>query len=151
MTVHYREGDATQPISTTGESARLVAHIVNTNFVWGKGFVLAVSAKWPEARSSYLDWRGAKLGDTQFVESTTGLIVANMMAQYLYTPYGQTIPLQYGSLKKCLEQVAKVARVRGATVHMPRIGCGIAGGSWPRVLPLLEAHTDITWYVYDLA
>ncbi|CAM5711440.1 hypothetical protein [Streptomyces coeruleorubidus] len=26
----------------------------------------------------------------------------------------------------------------GATVHMPRIGCGLAGGKWSRVEPLIE-------------
>ena len=26
----------------------------------------------------------------------------------------------------------------GASVHMPRIGCGLAGGKWERIEPLIE-------------
>jgi hypothetical protein len=34
--------------------------------------------------------------------------------------------------------VALKAAELGAFVHMPRIGCGLAGGEWRRVEPLIE-------------
>ncbi len=40
----------------------------------------------------------------------------------------------------------------GASVHMPRIGCGLAGGKWSRVEPLVTerlAKRDIAVTVYD--
>jgi hypothetical protein len=47
--------------------------------------------------------------------------------------------------------------VRGtaiATVHMPRIGCGLAGGTWDRIGPIVErtlSAKNIGAFVYDLA
>ncbi|MZD09519.1 Appr-1-p processing protein, partial [Streptomyces sp. SID5785] len=42
----------------------------------------------------------------------------------------------------------------GATVHMPRIGCGLAGGRWSRVEPmvterLVRRGTPVTVYDHD--
>ncbi len=40
----------------------------------------------------------------------------------------------------------------GASVHMPRIGCGLAGGRWPRVEPLIVerlVRRGIEVTVYD--
>jgi len=41
-----------------------------------------------------------------------------------------------------------------ASVHLPRIGCGLAGGEWSKIEPLLEKHIcvkDVAVFVYDLA
>ena len=40
----------------------------------------------------------------------------------------------------------------GASVHMPRIGCGLADGEWSKVEPLIEEHlceAGIAVTVYD--
>jgi hypothetical protein len=37
-------------------------------------------------------------------------------------------------------------------VHLPRIGCGLAGGTWKRVEPLIDARLcarDVPVTVYD--
>ncbi|MFH2141814.1 MAG: hypothetical protein ABIJ97_05295 [Bacteroidota bacterium] len=39
------------------------------------------------------------------------------------------------------------------SVHMPRIGCGLAGGKWAKIEPLiikLLSGFDIQVFVYDL-
>ena len=39
-----------------------------------------------------------------------------------------------------------------ATVHMPRIGCGLAGGTWDNIEPIIErtlCEADIEVSVYD--
>jgi hypothetical protein len=39
-----------------------------------------------------------------------------------------------------------------ATIHMPRIGCGLAGGKWESVEPLIRiAIPTIEVFVYDLS
>ncbi|MEU2680946.1 hypothetical protein ABZ638_29070 [Streptomyces sp. NPDC007107] len=41
----------------------------------------------------------------------------------------------------------------GASVHMPRIGCGLAGGTWARVEPLVTGRLvarGIEVTVYDV-
>ena len=40
-----------------------------------------------------------------------------------------------------------------ASVHMPRIGCGLAGGNWDQIEPLLEEHLAMAGFdvrMYDL-
>lgn len=60
-------------------------------------------------------------------------------------------PIRYDALKRCLEILAVEARKLQATVHLPRIGCGLAGGKWESVEPLIrEAMPDTGVFVYDL-
>ena len=40
----------------------------------------------------------------------------------------------------CLKAVGDRAAELGASLHMPRIGCGLAGGDWSKVEPLLVEH-----------
>lgn len=62
-------------------------------------------------------------------------------------------PLRYEALANCLTEVMSSARIIKASVHMPRIGCGLAGGKWERVGPMVEglaAAFEVDVYVYDL-
>ena len=55
-------------------------------------------------------------------------------------------------VRACLQQVAVRAQELAASVHMPRIGCGLAGGDWSKVEPLIEAAlcaNGIAVTVYD--
>jgi O-acetyl-ADP-ribose deacetylase (regulator of RNase III) len=64
--------------------------------------------------------------------------VANMVAQRGTKRGSSGPPIRYGAVGKCLEKVAEKAVELAASVHMPRIGCGLAGGDWSRVEPLVE-------------
>jgi O-acetyl-ADP-ribose deacetylase (regulator of RNase III) len=62
--------------------------------------------------------------------------------------------VRYEAIRAGLALVRDHALRLGATVHMPRIGCGLAGGRWEMIEPLvaeeLERHgVEVT--VYDLA
>lgn len=41
-TIAYKRGDATQPV---GEGSKVLVHVCNDIGGWGRGFVLAVSAR----------------------------------------------------------------------------------------------------------
>lgn len=159
--ITYVVGDATDPI---GDGPRIIAHIVNDRGWWGRGFVMAVSARWPEARRSYQRFhQGAnypgeassfRLGVVQFVPVGDGIEIANMIGQHgvRQRQYGPP-PIRYEALAGCLAAVGSRAVERKASVHMPRIGCGLAGGSWDRVEPLIvEQLCDrgVPVVVYDL-
>jgi hypothetical protein len=52
-----------------------------------------------------------------------------------------------------LEKVAELATARGATVHMPRIGTGEAGGSWNIIEGIIRetlVSRRIPVTIYDL-
>jgi len=61
-------------------------------------------------------------------------------------------PIRYDAVAACLEKVAEKAIELGASVHMPRIGCGLAGGEWSKVEPIIKEHLcgrGVTVTVYD--
>ena len=130
MGIMYLKGDATDP-KISGKI--IIAHICNDIGAWGKGFVLAVSNKWPQVRQAYISRDTYQLGTVQLVCVDNYRAVANMIAQHGIRSRNNPIPLDYAALRNCLAKVAVYARKHNATIHMPRIGCGLAGGEWVAV------------------
>jgi O-acetyl-ADP-ribose deacetylase (regulator of RNase III) len=60
-------------------------------------------------------------------------------------------PIRYDALEDCLTNVKHTIDHLGkSSVHMPRIGCGLAGGKWGTIEPIIERTLlDIETYVYD--
>jgi hypothetical protein len=59
-------------------------------------------------------------------------------------------PIRYDALRTCLTKVAEKAISLGSTIHAPRIGCALSGGSWSRVEPLIqETMPDLQVFIYD--
>jgi O-acetyl-ADP-ribose deacetylase (regulator of RNase III) len=63
-------------------------------------------------------------------------------------------PIRYDAVEKALATLAVEANRLGASVHMPRIGCGLAGGKWERIEPIIQktlcsAGVDVTVYDFE--
>ena len=146
--VGYYQGDATYPRSRPA----IIAHVCNNKGGWGRGFVLSISKRWRGPEQFFrASAKRAELGDIQVSRVEETVWVANMIAQNGYQSKDNPIPLDYRALRSCLQQVATLARQRGASVHMPRIGCGLAGGSWETVEKILQdVFSNIEVYVYSL-
>jgi O-acetyl-ADP-ribose deacetylase (regulator of RNase III) len=150
--IHYLKGDATSP-QTKGP--KIIAHICNDKGRWGKGFVLALSKRWSEPEAEYRRWYASKqavfmLGMIQLVQVRPDTWVANMIAQSGTKTGSQGPPIRYDALGKALRFLAVDVEERQATVHMPRIGTGLAGGRWELVEPLIQAALgDRSVFVYD--
>jgi O-acetyl-ADP-ribose deacetylase (regulator of RNase III) len=58
-------------------------------------------------------------------------------------------PIRYEAVLEGLQKVG--AKAQNASVHMPRIGCGLAGGTWDQIEPLIIATliSVISVWVYD--
>jgi O-acetyl-ADP-ribose deacetylase (regulator of RNase III) len=65
-----------------------------------------------------------------------------MLAQHAYRTPDNPVPLRYDALETALSSLAHFAAAHNATVHMPRIGAGLAGGDWERIAALIERHLD---------
>jgi len=135
--VTYVTGDATAP----ADRPAVIAHICNDVGGWGKGFVLAISKRWKAPEAAYRDWYASGeefgLGSTQLVEVEPGLYVANMVAQRDIRAHGGVPPIRYEALHRALEALdQKVAPE--TSIHMPRIGCGLAGGTWDEVSAIVD-------------
>lgn len=126
-------------------SSILIIHVVNGQGKWGKGFVLALSKHYPEAKKSYLSWskdlKAFELGNFDFcqVNSNERVYVGNMLAQeYIkQNNHDQNQYLSYEKLKECLSKVADFALVNRLSVQCPLIGSGLAGGDWNLISEML--------------
>lgn len=168
--INYVTGDATAP---QGDGPMVIAHICNNEGKWGSGFVLAVSKMDPVPEEAYRFWairgvtidpdfgpRPFALGQTQIVAVGTGMtFVANMIAQRgVRLSSSAPRAARYGALRSCLKQLADFCTMHHpkhsiASVHMPRIGCGLGGGKWEEIEPIIKETLvargiDVT--VYDL-
>jgi O-acetyl-ADP-ribose deacetylase (regulator of RNase III) len=164
MPVLHIKGDATTPIDA---GTRVIVHVVNDAGQWGKGFVVDLSERWKEPEEYYLDqhkrarWKKAEfeLGLVQWIciePGDYGIFVVNMIAQHGLRSSQNPVPLRYDELEKCLDQVAAGARglmegmdERTVSVHMPKIGSGLAGGEWARIERIVdEVFWDLPVYIY---
>src|SRR6266566_2008345 len=154
--VEYVIGDATEP---RGDGPKLIVHIVtDAAITWGgSGFAAAVRRAWPMAQDEFRLWVGPGrkelvLGNVHFSSVREDVDVASVVAQHGYGASAQP-RVRYNALREGLRKVSTVARKKGATVHMPKIGTGQAGGSWDVVeelirLTLCEEEVHVT--VYEL-
>jgi O-acetyl-ADP-ribose deacetylase (regulator of RNase III) len=152
--IKYTKGDATAPVQ---EGNKIIVHICNDIGGWGKGFVVAISKRWPGPEKQYREWsrekEGFKLGEVRFVQVEEDLWVANLIGQHkLGVDENGIPPIRYEAVLEGLKKTADFAREIQASVHMPRIGCGLAGGTWDQIEPLIKETLisngmDVT--VYD--
>lgn len=155
--INYLVGDATRPLSSGNI---IIAHICNDIGAWGKGFVLALSKLSPEPERAYRAWYAMRkqndfaLGAVQFVAVSPEIVVANMIGQHGIRKTGGIPPIRYDAVETALEIVGKKALERKASVHLPRIGCGLAGCFWDKIEPLIEKQIcdkGVMVFVYDFA
>lgn len=145
--ITYILGDATNPI---GEGMKIIPHVCNDIRVWGAGFVLALSKKWSYPEFIYRNKMEMTLGTVTFVSVEDDILVANMVGQHGVGVVNNIIPLRYDELKNCLIQLNDLAVNLNATIHMPRIGSGLAGGKWSEIEKLIEENVHVPVTVYDL-
>lgn len=153
--IDYVRGDATTPL---GKGPKVIAHVCNDMGGWGKGFVLAISKRWPEPEAAYRHWHRERanndfgLGAVQVIQVDRLLWVANMIGQHGMRTGSKGVPVRYDAIDTALGAVAARATELNASVHMPRIGCGLAGGKWERIEPSIVARlvaADVPVTVYD--
>jgi len=154
--VNYIIGDATNP-QTKGN--KIIVHVCNDIGGWGKGFVMAITKRWNQPEQQYRQWFKSNdnfsLGQVQFVQVEEELWVANLIGQHkINKDENGNAPIRYEAILSGLEKVAQFAIDKNTTVHMPRIGCGLAGGTWDKIEPLINKsllENEIETYVYDFS
>lgn len=130
--LEFKLGDATRV-----ERCVLV-HVCNDRDRWGAGFVVCVGRAFPEAERAYRAHSGHGLGSVQFVPSTREVVVANLVGQEGLRSSNNPTPIRYDAIRRGLAAVAYYALEHGLPVSMPRIGCGLAGGTWEKVEPIVR-------------
>jgi O-acetyl-ADP-ribose deacetylase (regulator of RNase III) len=156
--INYVKGDATNP---SGSGFKVICHICNDIGAWGRGFVMALSKKWPQLKPEYQQFINSykvlkqnPLGQVQFIGVGNNTAVCNMIAQHGLISMDNPQPIKYFPLEKCLEQVGfyYYATNPPTSIHMPRIGCGLAGGKWELIEPIIQdklCKLGLEVFVYD--
>lgn len=152
-------GDATLPV---GSGTKVITHLCNDVGAWGRGFVLALGSRYPAARQQYRAWAQGhdplpfQLGQVQFVTVAPDLHIANLLGQHGIARKDrrpQDPPIRYDAIREGLGRVRIFAQRQHASVHMPRIGTGLAGGDWTVIQGLIQDEllsSSIRVTVYDL-
>jgi len=133
-------GDATLP---RGVGPRVIVHLVNDRTSnWGGAFARALRARHPVAQEDFRAWANEdpsrlRLGAAFFSEVEDGLNVATIVAQH---GYGRSARprIRYAAVREALVTVSRIASEEGASVHMPRIGAGQAGGRWALIREIID-------------
>ncbi len=121
--------------------------------------MLALSRVSIEPERAFRQWYANRannnfaLGNVQFVEFAPETLVANMIGQHKIRTEGGIPPIRYEAVEKSLSKICREALRLGASVHLPRIGCGLAGGDWRQIQLLIEKELcafDVSVFVYDL-
>lgn len=151
--ITYVKGDATRPV---GPGPWMVAHVVNDIGVYGAGFSGAVLKRWPHV---YKDFKKMELGTVDFRLARSiyspekawldpdRIVVAHMCAQKGVGT--NKVRIQYHMLADCLSEIKMLSDGDGFSIHMPRIGCGLAGGDWQVVEEIIDS-VELDCTVYDL-
>jgi O-acetyl-ADP-ribose deacetylase (regulator of RNase III) len=157
--INYITGDLLSDNELNKYEGKLILHVCNNKGGWGSGFVVSLSNKWKEPEKEYRKLKEYKLGFSQFIFINSNTIVINMIAQNGYGNSKKTgiVYLQYDALEKCLNQIGKftteIIKTDKPSILMPRIGCGLAGGSWIEVEKIIEktlCSLDLNIFVYSL-
>lgn len=169
--IKYVKGDATWP--APDDKTKVILHCCNDLGGWGSGFVVALSNRYLNVDVAYRNWfhqTGAVspfdilyesskvpgLGEIQVLELSPKLLLCNMIGQHGVGHLGVTPPIRYEAFEQgfqALNDFFSLMDITDASIHCPRLGCGLAGGDWAKVSDLLMEHfvsNSFPVTVYDL-
>jgi len=118
----------------------ILVHQVNLLGIMGGGIAFQIANKWPALHRAYKELfrtGSLELGGVFFFSINPGLIVANLAGQESIGG----IATRYEAYDKALPEINAMAESVGLPVYFPKnIGCGLAGGDWSIMEPILEKY-----------
>ncbi|MBO6756363.1 MAG: macro domain-containing protein [Roseibium sp.] len=137
---------------------KIICQLVNDKAVkWGGGVARKIAKRFPDAEEAYSEQvmkipQRDRLGRVIFSKASEDVTIASLVGQEGFGP--SLFPrIRYAALQTCLEQVADHAASIGASIHMPKIGTGSAGGDWSTIEEMLDdvmVRAGLFVTVYDV-
>lgn len=153
--IRLLHGDILEP---RNGGKKIICQLVNDKAVkWGGGVANRIARRFPYAEEAYSKQfvqipQRDRLGRAIFSEASEDLTIASLIGQEGFGP--SLFPrIRYAELGACLEQAAEYAASVGASIHMPKIGTGSAGGDWSTIKELIIAvmvRAGLSVTVYDV-
>lgn len=87
---------------------------------------------------------------THIVENNTVLNIINAYTQYYYGFRNGKAPVDYEAITLCMRKINH--NFKGKSILVPLIGCGLAGGDWNIVKPIIQRELvdmDVTIVHYE--
>jgi len=160
MKINYIIGDATNPVQNE-KGMKFIAHCCNNIGAWGSGFVIALSKRWGTPELIYRKWveetsdnLEERLGRIQVIPVEKDIMVANIIGQNGIGIKNGIPPIRYEAIKKGLDKLQEVMveyENKNPSLHLPRIGAGLAGGDWKKIEEIIESSITFPTTVYTLA
>ncbi|XP_062607988.1 chromodomain-helicase-DNA-binding protein 1-like isoform X1 [Saccostrea cucullata] len=159
--IHYVSGDVTHPIKTRN-SVNLIIHCADDSGWWGKGGVFtAISKRSHSVEEQYelaAKMKDIHVGDCHLIsmeeEDKSGEVedwMCLLIAQHRDKKNNTLSGIKLSALNEGLKMVYKLAKVRKASVHLPRIGHDTPGFNWYGTERLIRKHLaarGIPTYIY---
>jgi hypothetical protein len=117
-----------------GKSKVCIVHVISDKLVMGAGFAGTLNRLYPNIlRQLRLD--KPSLGDAHRYNIHENLLVYSMVAMRGLRSKYNPVPLDYGYLEQAMK---KVTPPLDWTIHCPKFGAGLAGGSWFIIEKLIQ-------------
>lgn len=155
LPIRLRHGSVLEP---RNGGKKIICQLVNDKAIkWGGGVARKIAKRFPDAEKAYAEQviqipQRDRLGRVIFSETREDLTIASLIGQEGFGP--SLFPrIRYAALQTCLEQVADRAASIGASIHMPKIGTGSAGGDWSIIEEILDdvmVRAGLFVTVYDV-
>ena len=140
MKIEYIKGNAFDT------PAKYILHGCNAQGAMGSGFAAGVAALYPEARQAYLDRHAKdplKVGEIIPVDCGRHVII-NGITQEFYGRDPDFVYVSYDGVADVIRAVNDMVKVSPETIQpiprvaMPKIGAGLANGTWEVIAKLIE-------------
>lgn len=149
--------------ATIIQKFQVIAHVVNDVGKWGAGFSGVLEKRYPGLGADYrrrlaelVAGREPVLGRCLVTRLTnvSNVCVVHMIAQHGVRSKENPKPINYDALRLCLRRLGTDAQKgRVASIQMPKIGAGLAGGDWSIILPIIISELEnlpIPVTIYEL-
>lgn len=147
--IKYKKG------SILDSTEDIICHGCNCFCTMGGGVAWYISERWPEVyEADRKTNRGdkAKLGTwtEAMVKGSDGhsIMVMNLYTQFNYNRFEDLF--EYEAFEKICKELNRFARDHRASISMPLIGAGLAGGDWKRISKIIEENIEQPVIVYVL-
>jgi O-acetyl-ADP-ribose deacetylase (regulator of RNase III) len=146
MTLSFKNGCLIE--AAKNKEIDYLIHGANCFSTMGAGIAKLIKEEFPKAfLVDQNDYRSPieKIGSYSSV-FLSGLTIINLYTQY---DYGGKRPLEYGALKRALDEICRDFSFTGKRIGLPEIGCGYGGADISLVHQILQDYaTEGSWTIY---
>ena len=120
----------------------VIAHGCNAQMKMNSGVAKGIREKFPLAYTRYMQQISSTLpGECQLIQiPDSSVYVANLITQKYYGYDGKKYVV-YGAVYESFSRLInrmEVERISYYPIHIPKIGAGLGGGEWSRIVEAIE-------------